>query len=258
MDEQPRSRIVIVTGGAAGIGRATCLAFAERGDTVIAVDCDAEGLARLCAEAPASGSIEAQRLDLREVATIPAGIAEIVDRHGRVDVLVNNAGVTKMLTFFEVTPDDWDWMHDVNSRGAFFCMQEVAHQMVERGEGSIVNIASVGGKAFRGTTNVAYAASKGAMLNFTRTAASALAADNVRVNAICPGVVLTEIRERVIDDIASRRGIDRAAAIDLQTASIPLGRPSTPEDVAEAVLFLASPQADTITGQLLGVDGGLV
>ena len=120
-------------------------------------------------------------------------VEKAVDTFGRIDILVNNAGVNKKLDFFEVTERDWDWIHSTNAKGLFFGMQAVAREMAKHHYGKIINMASIGGKGFRGTSNIAYAGSKGAVIAMTRIGASQLAPHDVNVNAICPGVTRSEM-----------------------------------------------------------------
>ena len=192
------------------------------------------------------------------LADIKAMVAKAVDTFGQIDILVNNAGVTRSLGFFDVTEEDWDWIHAVNAKGVFFCMQEVAREMAKRNEGRIVNIASIAGKGFRGTSNISYAGSKGAVIAMTRIGASQLAKHNINVNAICPGATRTSLYDRVMEQLTEREGISEAEAIARMDASIPLKRSNTPDDIANMAAFLASDEARNITGQSFNVDGGLM
>ena len=192
------------------------------------------------------------------LADIKAMVAKAVDTFGQIDILVNNAGVTRSLGFFDVTEEDWDWIHAVNAKGVFFCMQEVAREMAKRNEGRIVNIASIAGKGFRGTSNISYAGSKGAVIAMTRIGASQLAKHNINVNAICPGATRTSLYDRVMEQLTEREGISEAEAIARMDASIPLKRSNTPDDIANMAAFLASDEAHNITGQSFNVDGGLM
>ena len=192
------------------------------------------------------------------LADIKAMVAKAVDTFGQIDILVNNAGVTRSLGFFDVTEEDWDWIHSVNAKGVFFCMQEVAREMAKRNEGRIVNIASIAGKGFRGTSNISYAGSKGAVIAMTRIGASQLAKHNINVNAICPGATRTSLYDRVMEQLTEREGISEAEAIARMDASIPLKRSNTPDDIANMAAFLASDEAHNITGQSFNVDGGLM
>ena len=196
--------------------------------------------------------------DVGELGDIEGVVASVIERHGRIDVLVNNAGVTKSLGFFDVTDADWDRIYRVNAKGLFFFMQAVARSMRDRGRGRIVNIASIAGKGYRGTSNIAYAGTKGAVIAMTRIAASQLARYNINVNAVCPGVTRTDLFEQVVGELVEREGISRSQALERLDRSIPLRRSNEPEDVADLVVWLASDQARNVTGQSWNVDGGLL
>ncbi len=148
-------------------------------------------------------------------------------------------------------------MHAVNARGVFFCMQRAAREMAKQGGGKIINMASIAGKGYRGTSNIAYAASKGAVITMTRIAATQLAPHNINVNAICPGLTRTPMLESILRDNIQRRGLDEAEVIRRLETTVPLGRSNAPEDIANMAAFLASPESDNITGQSFNVDGGL-
>ena len=247
-------RVAIVTGVGAGMGRAIALRSAAEGAAVVGVDVDAERGAATMADA--GGAFV--KGDVGDLGDIEAIVASVMERHGRVDVLVNNAGVTKSLGFFDVTEADWDRIYRVNAKGLFFCMQTVARTMRDRGRGRIVNIASIAGKGYRGTSNIAYAGTKGAVIAMTRIAASQLARYNINVNAVCPGVTRTDLFEQVVGELVEREGIGRPQALERLDRSIPLRRSNEPEDVADLVVWLASDQARNVTGQSWNVDGGLL
>jgi NAD(P)-dependent dehydrogenase (short-subunit alcohol dehydrogenase family) len=247
-------RVTIVTGVAAGIGRAVALRCAVEGADVVGVDIDGERGAATMAEA--GGAFV--KGDVGDLGDIEAVVAAVLQRHGHVDVLVNNAGVTKSLGFFDVTEADWDRIYRVNARGLFFCMQAVARTMRDRGQGRIVNIASIAGKGYRGTSNIAYAGTKGAVIAMTRIAASQLARYNINVNAVCPGATRTELFEQVVGELVERESIGRDRALERLDRSIPLRRSNEPDDIAALVVWLASEQARNVTGQSWNVDGGLV
>jgi NAD(P)-dependent dehydrogenase (short-subunit alcohol dehydrogenase family) len=196
--------------------------------------------------------------DIASTSAIDELISKTVETFGRIDIVVNNAGVTKALGFFEVTEADWDWMYSVNARGLFFCMQRAAREMVNQRAGKIVNIASIAGKGFRGTSNIAYAGTKGAVIAMTRIGASQLARYNVNVNAICPGATRTNLFEMGIMEAVNKRKITREEAVRRMESTIPLGRSNAPDDIANMAAFLASAEADNITGQSFNVDGGLM
>lgn len=239
-------RVTIVSGSGAGIGRAIARTFADAGASVVVAELD-EAAGREAAEE--TGGVF-HRTDVSDPAEIKATVEAVRSDFGRLDVLVNNAGIARYLDLFEVTVKDWDAINDTNARGAFFFMQAAAEVMVSQGGGSIVNISSIAGKGYRRTSSVAYAAAKGALITMTRTVAARLGPANVRVNAICPGVTMTPMvdRWRESNPVGSQEVI----------AAIPLGRANTVEDIANLALYLGSDLAGTVTGQSWNVDGGLV
>jgi len=254
-----KDKIAIVTGAGTGMGKAIALRYAREGAHVVAAEIDAASGQQTAAEVSAHDRRGLfVRTDMGKVADINAMVAKAVETFGQIDILVNNAGVTKSLSFFDVTEADWDWMHSVNARGVFFCMQAVAREMVKRNQGKIINTASIAGKGFRGTSNIAYAGSKGAVIAMTRIGASQLAKYNINVNAICPGATRTSMYERIMKQITEREGITEEQAIARMDVSIPLRRSNTPDDIANMAAFLASAEANNITGQSFNVDGGLM
>ena len=254
-----KDKIAIVTGAGTGMGKAIALRYAREGAHVVAAEIDAASGQQTAAEVSAHDRRGLfVRTDMGKVADINAMVAKAVETFGQIDILVNNAGVTKSLSFFDVTEADWDWMHSVNAKGVFFCMQAVAREMVKRNQGKIINTASIAGKGFRGTSNIAYAGSKGAVIAMTRVGASQLAKYNINVNAICPGATRTSMYERIMKQITEREGITEEQAIARMDVSIPLRRSNTPDDIANMAAFLASAEANNITGQSFNVDGGLM
>jgi NAD(P)-dependent dehydrogenase (short-subunit alcohol dehydrogenase family) len=259
-----QDKVVLVTGAGAGIGRATALAMAAAGATVAAADIALAAAQRTANEAATNTrraiAIEA---DCGDVASIEAMVARTVAEFGRLDVIVNNAGVTRYARIMDLTEADWDHIHRVNAKGVFFCLQRAAKEMIaqhQRGRsgGRIINIASISGRGYTGASNAAYAASKGAVIALTKTAAQQLGRHNINVNAICPGVTRTELGARNAVTRAAERGLTVAELQAEQEAGIPIGRANTPEDIAAMAVFLASPGARNITGQAYNVDGGLV
>ena len=255
-----QDKIVLVTGAGAGIGRATALAMAEVGATVAAADIDLAAAQRTADQAAGNArqaiAIEA---DCGDVASIDAMIEKTVAEFGRLDIIVNNAGVTRYSFVMDLTEADWDRIHRVNAKGVFFCLQRAAKEMIaQKSGGRIINIASIAGRGHAGSSNVAYAASKGAVMAMTMLAAHQLGPHNINVNAICPGVTRTELGARNSVGRAASRGITVEALHAEQEAGIPIRRANTPDDIAAMAVFLASPGARNITGQAYNVDGGLV
>jgi len=181
-----------------------------------------------------------------------------MERFGRLDVIVNNAGVTRRAYIMDLTEADWDRIHRVNAKGVFFCLQGAARRMIDQGGGRIINIASIAGRGYAGTSNAAYAASKGAVIALTRTAAQQLGRHNITVNAICPGVTRTPLLDQIFTAMQEKEGISKADAEARAARPIPLGRINEPEDIAAMAIFLASPGSRNITGQAYNVDGGLI
>jgi NAD(P)-dependent dehydrogenase (short-subunit alcohol dehydrogenase family) len=252
-------RVAIVTGAGNGIGRAVAMALAQAGAHVVAVDIDG-ALAQATAEvAGAAGSKSLGfGTDVGDLGAIDRMVERAVATFGRIDILVNNAGVTRRAYIMDLTEADWDRIMRVNAKGVFFCLQRVAREMIPRRSGSIVNIASIAGKGYAGTSNAIYAASKGSVISLTRTASQQLARHNINVNAICPGTTVTALSEANVAVRARDEGVSVEEMTKRRNAAIPLGRPNDPEDVAALAVFLVSPGARNITGQSLNVDGGII
>jgi NAD(P)-dependent dehydrogenase (short-subunit alcohol dehydrogenase family) len=254
-----QDKVVLVTGAGAGIGHAIALAMAAEGASVAAADIDLGAAQRTAADAAGNNrrtiAIEA---DCGDVASIDAMIARTIAELGRLDIIVNNAGVTRYAYIMDLNEADWDRIHRVNAKGVFFCLQRAAREMMKTGGGRIINIASISGRGYAGASNAAYAASKGAVIALTKMAAQQLGRYNINVNAICPGVTRTELGMRNAATRAAERGVTVAELQAAQEAEIPIRRANTPEDIAAMAVFLASPGARNITGQSYNVDGGLV
>ena len=250
----------LITGAGNGIGRAIAIAMAENDRNVVSVDIDLSAAETTAATIRQLGvKATALKVDVGETAEISNMIQDIERQFGRLDILVNNAGVTRAADIMELTEADWDKIHRVNAKGVFFCLQNAAKQMIEQGNGGrIINIASIAGRGFSGTSNAAYSASKGAVISLTKTAAQQLAKHDITVNSICPGVTTTEIVEGLVKTRAEARGISVEAMVKEMTDNIPLKRANEPEDIAAMAIFLASSGARNITGQSYNVDGGLV
>jgi len=254
-----KDKIAIVTGGGVGIGKAVALRYAKEGAHVVVAEIN-EATGQQTAKEVSAHDRRGLfvKTDMSSLSHIDAMVEKAVEAFGRIDILMNNAGVNKQLNFFEVTERDWDWIHSINAKGLFFCMQAVAREMAKNNYGKIINLASIGGKGFRGTSNIAYAGSKGAVIAMTRIAASQLAPHNINVNAICPGATRSEMYDTIIRQIVDRDKITEAEAIARIDVSIPLRRSNTGDDIANIAAFLASEESRNITGQSLNVDGGLM
>ena len=252
-------RVAIVTGAGHGIGHATALALASAGADVAVVDIDKTAAEKTAAAVSAVGRRSlAVATDVGDLASIDQMVSRVVETFGRVDALVNNAGVTRRAYIMDLTEADWDRIMRVNGKGVFFCLQRVAREMIPRRSGVIVNIASIAGKGYVGASNAIYAGSKGAVIGMTRMAALQLARHNINVNAICPGTTVTALSNDNLKNRAREEGVSVEEMERRRNAAIPLGRPNDPEDIAALAVFLASPGARNITGQSFNVDGGII
>jgi glucose 1-dehydrogenase len=241
-------KTAVVTGAAAGNGRAIALRFAEEGADVVVADVAQAGARDTAAQIEGLGRRAlVTETDVSRPAHVTAMLRQAVDAFGHVDVLVNNAGIESQFTFLELPEDEWDRVLNVNLKGPYLCAQGVARHMVERDiKGSIVNIASINSEvAFRGQAH--YVASKGGLRMLTKAMAVELAPYGIRVNAIGPGVIDTAMTARSLGTPAIREWI---------MANIPLGRVGQPHDVANVALFLASEESSYMTGSIVFVDGG--
>jgi NAD(P)-dependent dehydrogenase (short-subunit alcohol dehydrogenase family) len=256
---QLKDKIAIVTGAGQGIGKATALALSEAGATVVTADIDGK-LAEATAQAIQSHQRRSLALqtDVGSIESIQSMVDRTVAAWGRIDILVNNAGVTRRADIMDITEADWDRIHRVNAKGVFFCLQTVARVMIAQKSGRIINIASIAGKGYAGTSNAAYAASKGAVISLTKTAAQQLGKYDINVNSVCPGVTRSALSEANLRVRAEQEGLSLEAMEKKRAEVIPLKRVNDPEDIAAMVVFLASPGARNITGQSFNVDGGII
>ena len=253
-------RVALVTGAGRGLGRAIALALAADGADMAVADINAADMESTSIAVRELGRRSVQvQADVGELSDVDRIVRETVDGLGRVDILVNNAGVTRYSYIMDVSEGDWDRIHRVNAKGAFFCMQRVAREMIDRGEGGrIINIASIAGKGYSGTSSAAYAASKGAVIAMTAIAAHQLGRHDINVNAICPGSTNTPMRDEIMADRAASLGVPMSQVKSQRDGTIPLGRHNEPEDVAAMAVFLAGPGGRNITGQAFNIDGGQV
>ncbi|MBX6771224.1 MAG: glucose 1-dehydrogenase [Chloroflexi bacterium] len=243
-------QIAAVTGGGSGIGRAAAWALARAGADVVLGELPhligrAEEAADQIASATGRQAV-ALPLDVTRTASIASFVAGAVERFGRLDILVNSAGVNRTRPALEVTEEDWDFVLDVNLKGLFFCCQAAAREMIKQKRGKIINLASINGVVGY-VKRAAYCASKGGVVNLTRALAIEWAPHGINVNAVGPTYIETPLTVPTLSDPETRADILRRT---------PLGRIGRVEDVAGAIVFLASPAADLITGHTLLVDGG--
>jgi 3-oxoacyl-[acyl-carrier protein] reductase len=241
-----KDRVAIVTGGARGIGRAIALSFVQEGAKVALVDVDKEKLEVLKNEnKKEKGKIIAIPCDITKSGDVKEMVDQVRKGFGRIDILVNNAGIIRRGTIETVTEEDWDRVIEVNLKGTFNCCKAVAGIMKQQGYGKIINVSSIAGKMGDITSAPGYGPSKAGIDALTKTLARQLAQYGINVNGVAPHAIETEMSAQWSDE--RRKEI---------IASIPLGRLGKPEDVANAVLFLASDEASFITGEILDVNGG--
>lgn len=249
--QRGQNKTVLVTGASRGIGRAIAERLAAEGYRVFANDLQAREseLADLIATVEANGGkCEIIYCDVSDSSSVEAMAQDLLARAGRLDILVNNAGIRSVHTAQNIEPDEWDRMFAVNTKGTFLVTRAFLSHFVFNGRGRVINIASIGGK-LGGPTETHYCASKGAVVNFTQGLAREVAKNGVTVNAVCPGVIATDMGRTHIEDPETLRKVLEKTA---------MGRVGNPEDVVGAVAFFASDDASFITGQSLNVDGGII
>lgn len=256
-------KVALVTGGGAGIGRAIVLALAREGADLVIPDIRLDQAESVAREVRGLGrKATPLQVDVTKQAQIERAIADSLGQFGRIDILVNNAGVTPGLglPFTRQVEADWDKVFDVNLKSVFFMCKAIAPHFMERRDGKIVNIASIAGP-MSSQTMPSYSVSKMGVVTFTRIVAKDLAAYNVNVNAVCPGLLWTDMWKNIGEVIRGTNpayaGLTPRQMFDKRVEEwIPLKREQTPEDIGEATVFLVSEAARNITGQTLVVDGG--
>lgn len=242
-----KGKVSFITGGARGIGFEIARAFARHGADINLGDIDQANLDKAVQELQTHGvKVEGYIHDVSSLKSCEEVVKKVTDSFGRVDILVNNAGITRDTLLMRMSEDDFDRVITINLKGTFNCTKVVSRIMMRQRYGRIINIASVIG-LIGNAGQVNYASSKAGIIGLTKSVAREFANRNVTVNAIAPGYIQTEMTKMLPEEVTSR-----------MLQNIPLGRPGTPLDVANAALFLASEYASYMTGQVLVVDGGMV
>ena len=241
-----KDKVAFITGSAQGIGKAIAAALAKEGANIVISDINLELAAQTAKEIEAMGvKTMAIKTNVADLLDVEKSVAEIVKTFSRIDILVNNAGITKDNLLIRMKKEDWDAVISVNLTGVFNCTKAVSSLMMKQRYGKIISIASIVGQMGNfGQAN--YAATKGGVIAFTKTVAKELASRNVTANAFAPGFIQTAMTDKLSEEVKKKM-------LEL----IPLGKLGTPEDVASAVVFLAGPEADYITGQVIAVNGGM-
>jgi NAD(P)-dependent dehydrogenase (short-subunit alcohol dehydrogenase family) len=241
-------KVAVITGAAGGIGREAAVLFSDEGASVCVADVSAEA-----GEEAAAGCREAffHHVDVTDSESVEAMYAAALERYGGIDVLYNNAGIMPPddASVLETEPEAWDRVLDVNAKGVYLCCRHGIPRLLERGGGSVINVASFVALVGAATSQIAYTASKGAVLSLTRELAVEFARQGVRVNALCPGPVETPLLLRLFED--------DPAAYERRRVHLPLGRLAKAREIALGALFLASDESSYVTGSTFLVDGGL-
>jgi NAD(P)-dependent dehydrogenase (short-subunit alcohol dehydrogenase family) len=252
-----KDKVVVVTGAGAGIGRGIARRFGREESIVVVNDLRPETAKKVAAEISAAGGRAiALAGDMTKESDVKQVFDQVMRTYGRVDILVNNVGLFEFGELVGSAPEGWDKDFTVNVRSAYLCSNRVAQEMKKAGAGRIINIASGAGK-IGGTWSRGYGATKWAVLGLTKSLAAELAPD-IRVNAVCPGIIDTDMDAAFVEKIAARQGVSPEEFKAARAASIPLKRIGTPEDVAKAVAFLASDEASYTIGEAFNLSGGLV
>jgi meso-butanediol dehydrogenase / (S,S)-butanediol dehydrogenase / diacetyl reductase len=256
-----RTRTAVITGGARGIGRGIALRLASDGLDIAVADlesmhAEAEGVADEVRAAGRRATVI--DVDVSDAQQVDAMVAATVAELGRLDVMVANAGVAQVAPLLEVTPEQFDWLMSINLRGVFLCYTAAARQMIDQGDGGkIIGAASIA--AHKGFAMLGhYSASKWGVRGLTQAAAQEWAPHGITVNAYCPGIVGTKMWDYIDEKLAEAQGLQKGEALAKFSELITLGRVETPEDVASFVSYLASPDADYMTGQSVMIDGGVL
>ena len=244
--DRAKDKVVIITGGAGGIGKETAKLLAKEGAKVVIFDINEDRLTEAKKEIKKYGIVEAIKADVTDFKSVSGAVKKVYEKFGKIDVLINNAGITRDGFLSKMDVEDWNRVIAVNLTGVFNTTKAVVPYMLEREKGNIISISSVVGVYGNiGQTN--YAASKAGIIGMTKTWAKELGRKGIRANAVAPGFIKTEMTAKVPEKV-----------INIMIEKTPLGRMGEPEDVANLLLFLSSDESSFINGQVIGVDGGLI
>ena len=242
-----KDKVALVTGAARGIGREIAVSFAKEGCDIVAWDINMQETDELARTVEGCGrKFMAQEVDITDAAKVNEAVNKILDKLGKVDILVNNAGITKDNLLLRMSEAEWDAVIDVNLKGTFNCIKAASKLMIKQRSGKIINIASIIG-IIGNAGQANYSASKAGIIALTKTMAKELACRNINVNAVAPGFIQTEMTAKLPEDVQRK-----------MLEAIPLSKFGSPKDVAALCVFLASEEANYITGQTIVIDGGMV
>lgn len=256
MEIDLKNKVAIVTGAARGIGRAIALHLAKERANAVLADINIEGAVKVAEEIKTLGCQSLPiKVDVVNENQVNQMVQATLNKFKKIDILVNNAGAVIVKPIIELTEKEWNTVIDVNLKGTFLCSKVIAKVMIKQKGGKIINISSTAGKSGN-VFFVSYNAAKAGILGFTRGLAKELAPYKINVNAVCPGIVGTKMWDYVDEEIGKRTNLPKGEVLKNHVKGIPLGRIETPEDVAGVVVFLASTNADYMTGQAINVSGG--
>jgi NAD(P)-dependent dehydrogenase (short-subunit alcohol dehydrogenase family) len=241
-----KDKVVIVTGGAKGLGKAFCLGFAREGAIVVVLDVDENETNKMVLEIKEKGvAVFGIKADVSKLSEVEKAFSRIIEQYGKIDILINNAGIRRLAFLEETTEAMWDAHMDINLKGTFNCCKAVVKHMKERRYGKIINVSSLAGRRGHLSRGSAYAASKGGVIAFTKSIAGEVAKYNVNVNSIAPSLIRTGLLDSLSDDEMAQ-----------MKKLVPIGRVGEPEDLVGLVLLLASDLSSFIHGQTINIDGG--